>query len=55
MKCSRTWPIKWVYQNAIRSRVADPRSRILCFFDPWIRDGKDPDLEWSSKIIFPRA
>jgi hypothetical protein len=35
-------------------------SGIRCLFDPWIRDPgrinkQDPDLGWTTQIIFPRA
>jgi hypothetical protein len=32
-----------ILDPGMTSSVADPGSRIRCLFDPWIRDGKNPD------------
>ncbi len=37
-----------ILDPGMMSSVADPGSRIRCFFDPWIRDGKNPDPGWKN-------
>jgi hypothetical protein len=44
-----------MHAAGIRISVADPDPRIRCFFDPCIRDGKNPDLGSGIRYKQPKS